>query len=265
MPAKTQKRAPPPRKRRSERRIGCGAAYILITGLAIVAGLVYVSGQFFRVASVEVVGAQRLNAAQIVQTADIHVGENLLFLRKTAVSQRLFGSFAYLEELRITRGLTGRIVLTVTERQPVVCIQQEGWFWIADGSGRLLEQTSLPSQTEGIARVDGIVLLEPMIGQSRVFPADQRDKFPVLLQLTDAFREWGLLGSVARVDLTRAYDVSFQYGHDGQFHVILGLPANLEAKLSMFVHVRDNELGPYDRGTIDLTAERVARFEANPA
>ena len=103
------------RKSRGSRTAG---SVILLFAVFLLIGTIV----FFRVRSVDVQGAVVYTEEEIVQGSGVNPGENLLFLRGAAVSERLFDSLPYLESVRVAKKLPGTLVITVTERRPVACV-----------------------------------------------------------------------------------------------------------------------------------------------
>ena len=213
---------------------------------------------FFKVRKVEVRGNLVYDNAAIVDASGVHMGDNLLFVNKTAVAGRISTQLPYVREVRVTRLLPGTVQLDVAETDaPFGVSADDGSVWLLDSEGKVLEQASNMSPDE-LPMLLGFTIQNPKAGK----PASSEeggDALSAAVSVMTALRGTGLLPQIAAIDVAKPYDIVLQYAD--RFKIWLGGTDQLDYKFQYLTAVLE-QLDSYQTGTIDLTfdEEKVARF-----
>ena len=233
-----QSKQPGPRRARRPRRPSGGRGRSLLQPLIfllICAALVLGMSVFFRVAKVEVVGNSIYTAEEVVEASGIGTGDNLFFINRFSAASRIFSKLPYVDKAKVTRALPNRVTITIQESSAMAYVQADDGYWVVDQNCKLLKSVT-ESELTGLARVDGITLVEPKVGE--VLTRDMASKVTV-------------------IDLSDASNPGFTY--DGRFTVRLGANENVEYKFGM-LQSAVSQLTGSDTGTIDLSIDKRAHF-----
>jgi len=144
--------------------------YTLASGLFVAVLAVYAVFQspLFRLASVEVVGAESLSAAELVEWTGLKMGVNLLDLDMHAIGEAI-RSHPRVKEARVRRKLPASLRVELVERRPVAYLSAGDTFWVIDGEGVALYETATMSPSRPLITVDSA--LEMQAGQTVEHPA----------------------------------------------------------------------------------------------
>ena len=251
MPEESQR----PRRRRKRSKAG-RTVYTLITVLVIIAALILSITLFFRISEVRVEGCAVCDPAAIAATADIQKGSNIFTLNKSAVSRRIFAAYPWVSEINIKRDVPSTVVIKITECQAIAYASSSRGQWIMDENCKLL-QTGSAQETQGLIKILGVDLLQPVAGDTAAFVENSSLKAPYLRALLGLLKEKDMAGGVTYINLLFHTNVEFDYL--GRFRVSLGGNAQLEDKLIMLQEVV-NSLAPNAEGTIDLSNPAEVHF-----
>ncbi len=115
---------------------------LLMLFLALVFGLVYYLPAF-RLNTIELQGAERLPAAEVVATLGVQ-GRPIWMVQPARLEQALLQAFPELRAVQVTRSFwPAGLHVQLTEREPVAAVRQDGRFFLVDADGVLF----LPRQT----------------------------------------------------------------------------------------------------------------------
>lgn len=245
------------RKRRRRRRRNSGFLLSFITFCIVIAAIITSVTVFLKVAEIQVTGTTRYDGADIVETSGIETGDNMFMINKFEVAERILNEYPYIEQIKIRRKLPDTFTFEITERVPVAYIEISGSRWIMDSNGYLLEQLSTDAKTE-LPKVSGCIPGEPKIGEKLAL--EDEDRFTALREVLTAVRRTDMGAAVARIEVDKLYDIRIIYGN--RFIVSLGDATSLPKKIEMLRAVI-SELTDFDKGTIDVSAVKEARFKPN--
>ncbi|MCL2227063.1 MAG: FtsQ-type POTRA domain-containing protein [Oscillospiraceae bacterium] len=241
---------------RKQRRISKSAAiYIPIGVLLIILFTLLGISSFLQIMDIQVVGAIRHSAEDIISVSGISAGDNLMFLDTDTAERRITTAMPFISEAFITRLLPDSIKIEVVESSPIAAVESRGDVYIIDSAGRILERTdSMPS---GLIVVRGITPIEGIEGgQLRVAPGGETQLQHMRDVLTAFIRE-DIVDDISYLDVTHIAQINF--GYLGRFRVILGSPSNLRQKLTLLLGAVEGAEGINERfgenamGDIDLS------------
>ena len=227
------------RRRQITRRI---AFLILTLGAAFLAVTV-----FFRVDKLDVTGTAHYTADEITATLGIEKGDNLFSFRVPSLEKKILKAYPYLSRVTIERQLPDGLLVKAVDAAPAMAVDVEGGgCFLADAQGKLLEQAA--SAPEGVAPVTGVTIAGGKAGQT--LTGEDGGHVEILLDVTKALDQQGMMEDVDFINVSAAYDVRF--GYLGRLDVRLGEATKLPEKLRMLSRIVSDELSPSDVNIIYL-------------
>lgn len=227
------------RRRQITRRI---AFLILTLGAAFLAVTV-----FFRVDKLDVTGTAHYTADEITATLGIEKGDNLFSFRVSSLEKKILKAYPYLSRVTIERQLPDGLLVKAVDAVPAMAVDVEGGgCFLADAQGKLLEQAA--SAPEGVAPITGVTITGGKAGQT--LTGEDGGHVEMLLDVTKALDQQGMMEDVDFINVSAAYDVRF--GYLGRLDVRLGEATELPEKLRMLSRIVSDELSPSDVNIIYL-------------
>ena len=228
-PGKRQVRVPDERRpvRRKRRRMSVKLYATIMAVLVLGVAVTLCFTVFFNIQTITVTGQTRYDAGQIIETAGIGEGDNLLLADLKAAQEQLLTGLPYLETANIRRALPTGLLIEVTEAQPEFTFAIDGRYAVVNHAGKVLELTDSPM--ESVPLVQGLSFLEAKEGQHYVM--EKKDKENVLSDLTNALREHNLLDKTSQIDFSDPVDIRVEYG--GNVTMLLGSSSEIEAKIAV--------------------------------
>lgn len=234
-----------------KRRRRGAVVYTPIAVLLIVIIVIFGMSVFFRISDIEVTGAEKYTVDQILSISGIVKGDNLIFLDTKAVSKKIGSKLAYLNEVVIDKIVPDKVVIKVTESQPIAVISYNGDWWIVDQIARSLEKTDGSSAAEKM-KINGIEPVSVAEGQKIIVSEDQQTKLQYLIDILTALNNIGIAYDVSMLDIANIGNISFVYSD--RFTVKIGSGEDIDHKLILMQQVIE-QLEPDFIGKIDLTGE----------
>ena len=233
--------------RRKERRARLSKIFAVV--LSLVCG-VFALTAFFRVDSVEVMGLTRYERQDVLSTFGVKQGDNLFFCDSLRGQKRLIEQYPYFESVSVERDLPNRMILHVTESQPIAAVNgtQGGWF-ILDKNCRVLARTD-QSGAQDAAEVMGLRTAGGQPGQP--LPAENPTALEALKTLANGLDKVGLGGKATLYNLEDLDSIWILY--EQRFAVCVGDLENLDHKLALLqALVTGDQFTPSDKGSINLS------------
>lgn len=234
-----------------KRRRRGAVVYTPIAVLLIVIIVIFGMSVFFRISDIEVTGAEKYTVDQILSISGIVKGDNLIFLDTKAVSKKIGSKLAYLNEVVIDKIIPDKVVIKVTESQPIAVISYNGDWWIVDQIARALEKTDGSSAAEKM-KINGIEPVSVAEGQKIIVSEDQQTKLQYLIDILTALNNIGIAYDVSMLDIANIGNISFVYSD--RFTVKIGSGEDIDHKLVLMQQVIE-QLESDFIGKIDLTGE----------
>lgn len=240
--------------RRRRRRRGSGVFVTLLCIVLILAAVLAAMTIFFKVRTVTVIGDSRYTRDEIAAASGIEPGQNMFMLNKFAAISRIFAACPYLDEIVMRRRLPDEIEITVTECVPAAAIETAEGCYIIDADCKLLELTD-KAGAAGYCLVTGVELDEPEVGKTANFTQPEKQK--PLQTILNTAQINDILDEIKEINLDQIFEIELSYA--GRFTVQLGTVEELEKKVR-FLGVCIADLGPEERGVIDVSDPQTARF-----
>lgn len=230
--------------------------YTPIAVLLIIIIAIFGISVFFRITEIEVTGAKKYTVEKILSVSGISKGDSLIFVDKKAAEENITVNLPYLNEVVIEKIVPDKVIIKVTESQPIAVISFDDIWWIVDQKAKVLEKTDAKGASEKI-HISGIDPISLAEGQKMFVDESQQTKLQYLTNVLSALYTAGISSQVSSIDVSNIANISFAYGD--RFTVNFGSGENAEDKLVMINDVM-TQLNPDDTGMIDLSGEVAARF-----
>ncbi|MDR3278275.1 MAG: FtsQ-type POTRA domain-containing protein [Oscillospiraceae bacterium] len=247
------------RRGRPGRRARSAAIYTPVAALLILFIAVFGVSVFFRIARIEVTGASKYSAEEIIRASRLETGDNLIFADHDAAARRIRAELPYVNEVKLTRRLPDVLAIEIRESAPIAVVTAEGRLWIIDSGGKILEESN-NAGAAGLIRVAGITPTEPKPGEKLAVPEESGTRRAYLLDILGAIETNGMSADVDSLDVSnisgitfrylRRFDVNFGSGDDALFK-LQKLPG-VAAKLREDREERE--------GTIEFTKQNETHF-----
>ncbi len=212
--------------------------------------LVFCVGLFFRVQTIEVVGAQYYTADEIIEASGVEQGDNLFFINRFGGASSIFSRLPFVDSAVIDRDMPSTVIITVQEAQAAACLNWQGQSWMMTASGKLLGSADAEQAAQLIA-VTGFEPQSPAVGEAARAAQGDELKLDYLKDLLAALETNGMLDQVRSLDLSTAVNPSMEY-LGGRFTVKLGENDQLDYKLRMLL-ATVRQLGADETGIIDVS------------
>ena len=243
--------------RRRKKRRGGSFILSLLTFCIVVAAIVMSVTVFLKVAKIEVSGLTKYDPNDIIETSGIKLGDNMFIMNKFEIANRILQTYPYIEQIKIRRRLPDTFTFEITERTAAAYVLHEGNCWLVDKKGYLLEMVA-DVENMNIPKITGVEVLGPYAGGELVLK--DAAQLPPLREVLDALTVSEMGGKIVRIDLETLYDIKIVY--EDKFLVNLGDTNELPRKIEMLRAVIE-QLADFDRGTINVSAVKEARFRPN--
>lgn len=238
-------------KRRRRRSLLYTPAAVLLIFVTVILGV----SVFFRISDIEIKGAQKYSSQQIISSSGIKIGDNLVFIDKDAVARNINQNLPYLNDVIIEKVIPDKIIITVTESQPIAVVRVNGEWWVIDQKAKVLEKTDDSEAVKKI-EVSGISPTSMTIGQTMGVDPGEKTKLEYLINVLSAIQSAGIFANVSRLDVSNIANISFHY--TDRFNVIFGSGENADYKIIRLTKIID-QLEPDVKGKINLSTN-PARF-----
>lgn len=243
-------------KRQRRRRRKRGGAYIAATVAVMAAAIAVAVGMFFLVSSVSVTGNEIYTAEQIAKASGVEKGKSIFLVNSVDVEDNIKSSFAYVDEVTVSRELPGSIFIEITESYPIALIRSGTSYWIIDKQGKLLEKTDSVPAAE-LVEVVNIKPLQPVEGSVMTVSVEEEKKLEYLVGFLEIIFEMDMHEDIEKLDMETATNMKFRYLE--RFDVELGRGENIADKLLLLKGVV-KKLEPEETGKIDLSQIGKAHF-----
>lgn len=235
------------------------AAFLLrlATVVAVVVAVVFGVSIFFRVQNVNVSGADKYSAWEIMEASGIKEGDNLLSLPNARISGRITAALPYIGSVRVSIQLPDTVNIEVTELEVVYAVQDtiDRW-WLMTSNGKLVERI-LGDPAKGIALIQGVRLKDPQLNEPAVAADNDEDtvtrgsdRLTVALTILRYLEDNSIIGNVDSVNVEDLGALTVWY--DNQYQVNLGDTSRLEYKIRC-MYTAIHQLENYRTGVLDIS------------
>ncbi|MGI5978418.1 MAG: cell division protein FtsQ/DivIB [Oscillospiraceae bacterium] len=248
----------PTRQEKTKKSFGGGFAFSTLSFIVICAALAFGMSVFFRVSNVEVTGAKRYSDSEIVAASGVKDGDNLIFVDRAAIEERIYEKLLYIGSVTVSRRLPNTVVIAVDESSTFASLETDSGIWIVDRNCRVIEKLSAHTdRTDNIISVSGLKGVKPKKGAALSVAQEDEAKLTYLKDLLTAISAAGIAGDVSTLTIENSANPEMRYLD--RFRVRFGRDEDLDSKLRLLSEVVAR-LEESDRGSIDLSQSKKAQF-----
>lgn len=227
--------------------------------LFLIAGVIISLTMFFNIDTVTVTGDAVYSEGDVITASEVLIGDNLIFLSKSKVSERIVTKLPYVGSVTIKRHLPNGIELQIHKTDAAYAIANNGYYTLLDKNAKVLEN-NLETIGENIVflSLGEVVSAEP----GKTIVLGEPEMITKLAQIGKALEQCELVG-ITSMDLSNIHNIKLIY----QGRIILELGETdatlLQKKLSLgknAIETQDEENKLY-RGQINLTVEGKAYWK----
>ena len=244
------------RYNRKRRRGSFAFLYKLLAFVLICGAIGLALAMFFKVEDIEVNGNSRYSKEQIVAAAEVKPGDNLFLLNKYDAAARIRKTLPYVETVQFRRTLPDTLSIVVTECTSPAAVIQDGQAYLLCDKGIIVDQMS-PAAAKKLPQVEGLTLIDPVVGSEAATADDQTLALEQLLELLQALDDRSLAGDVQSIDLTDPSQITLRYLD--RFDVCFPRSTDYGYKLDYLLAVVE-KLEVNEKGTVNMMQDGKARF-----
>ncbi len=184
--------------------------YVVFSFVLIVVVLVSSFSLFFRMEKVQILGNQRYSYEEILQVVDLPTGMNLFLVPKSVIENKLYENMPYIQSVKVKLNLPVGIKIEMVESVATSVFQLDGRYWLADASGKILEEVDTTLANEHMY-VEGISVLEQTVGKPVNLGEGEEKKLRALQIMIQSLQKAELLEKVIWIDLSIPEEIKLGY------------------------------------------------------
>lgn len=238
------------------RRGSLSFLYKLLAFVLICTAIALALTLFFRIRTIDVSGSQRYSAQEIIDAAEVQVGDNMFLMNKYRAAERIRAALPYIETVQFRRDMPDGLRIIVTECTDPAAIVQDGKAYLLCDTGTIVDDVAASAAKKRI-QVKGLTLVEPVVGQPAQAAEGQELALTQLLALMQALDERGMGGDVTLIDMSDPAQLTL--GYLERFNVYFPWDADYGYKLDYLLAVVE-KLEANEKGVINMMQEGKARF-----
>lgn len=221
--------------------------------LFLIIGIILVLTMFFNINEITVSGDAVYSNESIIASSGASVGDNLIFISKDEINEKISTELPYVDSVKIKRHLPSGLELVITKTEAKYAVIQDGYYTLLNKNGKVLE-SGLEFIGENITLLNMGEIISAEVGANIV--AENEKVYDKLLLVSNACEECGI-DSITSIDLSDIYNIKLLY--QGRITLELGETdnANTYKKLALGKSAIEtqNKENEYYRGTINLTVD----------
>lgn len=184
---------------------------------------------------------------QILKSADIKIGENMIVLPSKQIEKRVTENLTYIGELEVKKQFPDKVLLTATETKEAYCIKVKKQYLLLDSNYKVLKESKKINKK--LACINGVKIKSKSLGSIAEFKDSEQQE--TLLKIVKQLKKGG--DKLNYINFKSSGDVEFYVNK--KFKVQLGSTAELDDKLAFMTKMIDeiSKKNKHDTGRINLT------------
>ncbi len=244
------------RDKKTARRRRGAAVYTPIAVLLTIVIVLFGVSVFFRIAVIEVTGADKYTPERIISVSGVKVGDNLVIVDASNVAQTISDNLPYLSDVTVEKLVPDKLLIRVVESKPLATVGFEDHNWVIDQTGRVLEEAESGSDV-ALITIIGMNVEDVIVGKPLVV-GGETTKLRFLTNVLTEIVNAGIADDVGVIDMSNIAKISFIY--TDTYSVTLGSGEDVAYKLSLLFEIA-GQLTPEDGpGRIDVSGDMEPRF-----
>ncbi len=229
------------------------------TFFLIVLAIIFLMSISFEIKKIEVSGNSLYSEEEVISASGIQTGDNLFFINRIAAGSRVVVKLPYVDAVAITRTLPNRVVIVVQESNAIGYVEAGEEYWTISQSGKYLAKIDA-SETADIARISGLTLKGPVVGEILKPAKGEEGKLDYLQEIMYQIQTRGIIADISAIDVSN--ETNPEIGYQNRFTIKLGELDNTEYKFGKLLSAI-GQLGEADTGTLDLSMDDKVYFNPN--
>ena len=226
-------------RKRKKKALAAFFAVLFIT--ATVLGVLSVT-YFFKITTINIEGNLTYTSDEIINSASIDVGDNLLILSEKDISSKLSKRLPFIDSVKLEKTYPDSLKITVTETKEEICFKTKDKAYSANLDGKILkEYDAVP-----------ITLTFISVSDNTSFSLGEKVEFATELEANVAQEYLRMLGqydfNINFINMTDPYDSYLKV--ENRFVVKMGSSSNLEFKAAhlneTLKKTADDAIGVFD-------------------
>lgn len=231
-------------KKRGSRGGNYSLYYAFAAVVAVIVLVILANTVLFDCAAIVVEGNTAYTSEDISAASGISIGDNLLKADLEGAEQSIIAAFPYIDMAEVKRTSPTKVKITVTEAEKWYCVRHGSNVYVVSRRGKLVEQGNDPS----LPVVIGFEALEPKVGTMLTSKIETKTAMPS--QVLSAAETVGLTG-ITSLNMNDRFEMEMVV--DNRITLKLGDSTQMENKMYVAKELVENEIGPTESVTIDLT------------
>lgn len=206
----------------------------------------------FNISSIKIAGTgTTYGEKEIIMASGLNVGDNMVRTNFEKVEERIEKGLPYVMDAAISKTLSGKVTIKITETKAAIAVAVDDGCVIADAQGKTLAmQKDFPENTKlMLLKVNGGVTATP----GEVFSFSDEDEKDIYDQLVSELTSAGMFKDITEMDLTQQSSIKLIY--QGRLRLLLGASDNLTEKIRGGIKAieQENERNPELIAEVNLT------------
>ena len=251
------KKAKAPKKKKSKKKKKINKKVIGFFSILIIIGVIIalaLTAPIFNITDIEVEGNNKITSNTIISLSGLKKGENI-FKFNNLVQEKIKEN-AYIENVKISRKLPGKVVIEVEERKIKYQTNLINSYVYIDKNGYILENSS--ERKEGIPLIVGLSAKEDELMNEKRLKTEDLEKINNIIKIVDASKAINIDNLITEIN-TEDKSNYVLYLESKSKKINIGDTSNLTNKMLYVQKILENEDGK--TGSIFVNGDLSAGFK----
>ena len=251
------KKAKAPKKKKSKKKKKINKKVIGFFSILIIIGVIIalaLTAPIFNITDIEVEGNNKITSNTIISLSGLKKGENI-FKFNNLVQEKIKEN-AYIENVKISRKLPGKVVITVEERKIKYQTNLINSYVYIDKNGYILENSS--ERKDGIPLIVGLSTKEDELMNEKRLKTEDLEKINNIIKIVDASKAINIDNLITEIN-TEDKSNYVLYLESKNKKINIGDTSNLTNKMLYVQKILENEDGK--TGSIFVNGDLSAGFK----
>ena len=251
------KKAKAPKKKKSKKKKKINKKVIGFFSILIIIGIIIalaLTAPIFNITDIEVEGNNKITSNTIISLSGLKKGENI-FKFNNLVQEKIKEN-AYIESVKISRKLPGKVVIEVEERKIKYQTNLINSYVYIDKNGYILENSS--ERKDGIPLIVGLSTKEDELMNEKRLKTEDLEKINNIIKIVDASKAINIDNLITEIN-TEDKSNYVLYLESKNKKINIGDTSNLTNKMLYVQKILENEDGK--TGSIFVNGDLSAGFK----
>ena len=215
----------------------------------------------FKISSVDVAKAGKIYSKQdIVSASGLNVGENMILTKFDVAENRIETMLPYVLEAKISKSLSGRISISVTDNAAAIIFEVENGYALADANGKVLEVLKEEPKDSTFLVLKTKKNLKAAPGQTIGF-ADEAEE-QLYATVCGGLKKAQIFDKVTAIDISEKTNIKIVY--QNRLRIKIGSVSDIDAKLEAAVKTIAMEDESNPNTVAEINATTAKKVYVNP-